>query len=118
MSDTLPATQSSDATERRLANLKPFPPGVSGNPGGRSKGLQRRVRELVGDDGDKLAQFLFDVVSDTSEKTGERIEAAKILLERGWGKAPIAIETDSPATFVLLSAFAAMAQHELDEDAT
>jgi Family of unknown function (DUF5681) len=28
-----------------------FMPGESGNPGGRPKGLARRVRELVGDDG-------------------------------------------------------------------
>ena len=117
MSETenLPATQRSDVTERRLANLKPFPPGVSGNPGGRAKGLQRRVRELCGDDGDKLATFLLGVLNGQKEKTSDRLEAAKILLERGWGKAPIAIETDSPALFVLASAFAVAPQDELEE---
>jgi hypothetical protein len=104
-------SQPSDAAERRLANLRPFPKGVSGNPGGRTKGLQRRVRELVGDDGDKIASFLFDVLNDTSEKTGERLDAAKILLERGWGKAPIAVDVDgAPAKFVLVSAFAVQRQ--------
>jgi hypothetical protein len=31
-------------------------PGVSGNPGGCPKGLSRRVRELVGDDGEAIAE--------------------------------------------------------------
>jgi hypothetical protein len=31
-----------------------FTPGVSVSPGGRPKGLARRVRELVGDNGEKL----------------------------------------------------------------
>jgi hypothetical protein len=60
--------QRSDATERSLANLKPFPPGVLGNPGGRAKGLQRRVRELVGDDGNAIAVFLADVFNDESRR--------------------------------------------------
>jgi hypothetical protein len=111
----LPATQTSDATERRLANLRPFPPGVSGNPGGRAKGLQRRVRELVGDDGDKIAVFLAGVFNDEKQKMTDRLEAARLLLDRGWGKAPISIETDAPAKFVLVSAFALAPQDELED---
>ena len=114
---TLPATQSTDATERSLANLRPFPPGVSGNPGGRQRGLQRRVRELVGDDGDKIAVFLADVFNDEKQKMTDRLEAARLLLDRGWGKAPISIEADSPAKFVLVSAFLAEHQDELEDDA-
>ena len=33
-----------------------FTPGMSGNPGGCPKGLARRVRELVGDDGHAIAR--------------------------------------------------------------
>jgi hypothetical protein len=36
-------------------------PGQSGNPGGRPRGLARRVRELVGDDGELILQFMVDV---------------------------------------------------------
>jgi hypothetical protein len=109
------ATQRSGATEKRLANLKPFPKGVSGNPGGRAKGLQRRVRELVGDDRDKIAVFLADTFNDETAKMGDRLEAAKILLERGWGKAPISIQADAPAKFALVSAFAVAPQDELPD---
>jgi len=42
------------------------------------------VRELVGDGGDKLAALLAGVVDDKKQKTSDRGEAAKILLERGW----------------------------------
>jgi hypothetical protein len=83
-----------------------FVPGQSGNPGGRPKGLQRRVREEFGNDGDGLVAFLAGVVTDADAKTTDRLEAARILLERGWGKAPIALDTDGqPTKFVLVSAF-------------
>jgi hypothetical protein len=49
-----------EAKKRRLANLRPFKPGESGNPGGRSK-----------------AQ---------NGKPGEAAMAANSLLDRGWGK--------------------------------
>ena len=39
---------SSDSRARSLANLKPFKPGQSGNPGGRPKGIvQRAVRKQL-----------------------------------------------------------------------
>jgi hypothetical protein len=74
--------------------------------------------ELVGDDGDKFQQFLFDVLNDTAEKTGERLEAARILLERGWGKPAIAVsDGEGPARFVLLSAFAVGPDGSVEEAA-
>ena len=40
---TQPFTENSDGSnERSLANLKPFKPGQSGNPGGRPKGIVAR----------------------------------------------------------------------------
>ncbi|MBM2823523.1 MAG: hypothetical protein HW413_2269 [Thermoleophilia bacterium] len=60
--------------------------GVSGNPGGRPKGLSRRVRELVGDDGHAIAEFMFTILSDETECTADRMEAAKWLADRGFGK--------------------------------
>ena len=40
---------------------KGFTPGVSGNPGGRPKGLSRRVRELVGENGEAIAEYMLSV---------------------------------------------------------
>lgn len=36
-------TRASDATEKKLRNLKPFKPGQSGNPKGRPKGARNRL---------------------------------------------------------------------------
>jgi Family of unknown function (DUF5681) len=63
-----------------------FPQGVSGNPGGRPKGLARYVRELVGDDGRRIAHFMLDVLEDETERTETRMQAATWLADRGFGK--------------------------------
>ena len=66
----------------------PFSPGVSGNPGGRPKGLSAAVREKYGDDGKKLIAELHKLAfhKRTDDKT--KLGAIKELLDRGWGKAP------------------------------
>ncbi len=91
---------------------RPFPKGVSGNPGGRPKGLARYVRELVGDDGRRIADFMLGVLDDESERTETRLKAAEWLAERGFGKAPLTMDVGEggPATIVVQSAFG-----ELDE---
>jgi hypothetical protein len=71
-----------------------FQPGVSGNPGGRPKGLARRVRELVGDDGHEIAEFMFDVMQNEKARTADRLEAAAWLADRGFGKTELAINID------------------------
>ena len=71
---------------------KGFTPGVSGNPGGRPKGLSRRVRELVGDDGQAIAEFMLSVMGDERARTADRIDAGKWLADRGFGKAPLVID--------------------------
>ncbi len=48
---------------------RPFPKGVSGNPGGRPKGLARYVRELVGDDGRRIADFMLSVLERLDSPT-------------------------------------------------
>lgn len=65
-----------------------FQPGRSGNPGGRPKGLARKARELCGDDGETVLLYLASIMADTKAANSDRIAAAKLLLERGWGKAP------------------------------
>jgi uncharacterized protein DUF5681 len=71
-----------------------FRKGQSGNPGGRPKGLARITRELLGDDGEAAVRFLAAVMDGGPLPDGavpsvsERITAAKLLIERGWGRAP------------------------------
>lgn len=96
---------------------RPFQPGTTGNPGGRPKGIASKVRELFDDDdGETIIRFLQGVMAgevvtiNVDAKNGaqtrsyakanvkERLEAAKLLMERGWGKPPqfAPIEGDDP----------------------
>ena len=52
------------------------------------------MRELVGDDGRTIAAFLLTVMSDEGERTRDRLEAARLLSDRGWGKAVQAVDMD------------------------
>lgn len=81
---------------------KRFEPGNNANPGGRPKGIARYVREKAGGNGELLIDLLFTALSgklpDGVDAQGnlktvdvsvpDRIGAAKILLDRGFGKAP------------------------------
>jgi len=75
-----------------------FPKGISGNPGGRPQGLARATRELVGEDGKKLTELWWSIAQDSMQRTSDRLEASKLLADRGWGKAPTyaAIEEADP----------------------
>jgi hypothetical protein len=64
-----------------------FKPGRSGNPGGRPQGLARATRELVGEDGMKLAELWWTIAQDEMQRTSDRLEASRLLADRGWGKA-------------------------------
>ena len=81
-------------TQRGGVTGRGFQPGQSGNPGGRPKGLTRRVRELVGDDGDAIAAFMYEVMADDAARTADRLEAAKWLADRGFGRAVQAVDID------------------------
>jgi len=72
-----------------------FVPGVSGNPGGRPKGLTRRVRQLVGHDGEAIAEFMFEVMTNETVRTSDRMEAGRWLADRGFGRAVESVKADS-----------------------
>lgn len=79
----------------------PWPKGKSGNPGGRPhesiKGLARKIRESTGD-GEKIVDFYLAVFRGEALDDGrlptlaQRMEAAGILLDRGFGKAVTPID--------------------------
>jgi hypothetical protein len=62
--------------------------GQSGNPSGAKKGIARASREIVGEDGHKLAELWWSIASDETRRDSDRLEASRLLAERGWGKAP------------------------------
>jgi hypothetical protein len=68
---------------------KGFRPGRSGNPGGRPQELARATRELVGEDGMALAQLWWDIARDETQRSSDRLDASKLLADRGWGKAAV-----------------------------
>jgi|SRR5881394_1241400 len=88
------------ARARSNANLKPFKPGQSGNPKGRSPGIARRVREMATPDGRPLdiliAEEMLRIATNVAEPTSDRRQALAWLADRGWGTAanfaPIAEE--------------------------
>jgi len=63
-----------------------FRPGQSGNPGGRPRSLAKITREVVGDDGRAIAEFWLATMNDPAAKLSERLEASRLLADRGWGK--------------------------------
>ncbi len=81
----------------------PWKKGESGSPGGRTKGIARKVRELSNDFNDYL--ILLDTwARDENVSRKDRIICIKELLDRGAGKAQqtqdISIETPEPIVFV------------------
>jgi hypothetical protein len=65
---------------RSLANLRPWVPGQTGNPGGRPKGIAARAREHT----DKALETLVAALDDPDRRVA--VTAANIILDRGWGK--------------------------------
>jgi hypothetical protein len=80
--------QNSDGTAAKVVG-RPFAKGTSGNPGGRPKGLSRAARELVGEDGMPLVELWWSIASDPMRRDRDRLEASRLLADRGWGKAAV-----------------------------
>ncbi len=70
----------------QLGRFVPGHPGRRQSPG-RPKGLRDRAQAATHDGAD-IVRFMLDVLHGRQEgKTADRIEAAKWLADRGWGKA-------------------------------
>jgi hypothetical protein len=78
------------ASDSRGTNSKgtvgrPFEKGASGNPGGRPKGLVRKIREETRD-GEEMVEYMLRVARDEDEATKVRVEAYTWLADRGFGR--------------------------------
>jgi hypothetical protein len=72
---------------------RPFPPGKSGNPGGRPKGFVAAIREAT-DDGLELVSLMLQVLRGElpGVRLRDRLEAASWLADRGFGKPTVAVD--------------------------
>ena len=65
-----------------------FGPGNNANPGGRPKKiaeLSQAVRDKI--EPAKLADLWWEIATDPERKDSDRLEASRLLADRGWGKA-------------------------------
>lgn len=77
---------------------KGFVPGQSGNPSGRPAGIAKSVRQRFNNSPLELVDALYAEMRNERARPTERIQAARTLLEFGWGKAATfaAIEGQDP----------------------
>ena len=68
---------------KKTAPGRPFLPGQSGNPGGRPKGIAAIARQHT----DKAVDVLVSAMDEDDPRV--RVAAAKEILDRGYGKAPV-----------------------------
>ena len=82
--------QVSDGSVRRLANLKPFQRGVSGNPGGKPKGED--VRSLARKNTKRAMERIVELIDDEDPRVA--LMAAKEVLDRAYGKPKMIADDD------------------------
>ncbi len=86
-------------SERGLANLKPFKPGQSGNPGGVSKEKRAFLDRLKGEDADTVYEALMQLVRERNPQAVLRaweyvVGKPKELVEvTGKDGAPLSVQT-------------------------
>jgi hypothetical protein len=75
-----------------------FAPGASGNAAGRPRGFAALAAAIRADteDGRELVRFALRVLRDESLDVRARLAALGWLADRGWGKALISIDVETP----------------------
>jgi hypothetical protein len=84
--------------KRRHANLRPFQPGKSGNPGGRSKAqidVRNAARKYTAEAIDTLVLVM------RNGKPAEAAMAANSLLDRGWGKPTLPVSGEDSGPIII-----------------
>jgi hypothetical protein len=88
---------------KRRPRGKPWPKGVSGNPGGRPKSekppvLEADVRALARASGEKSIALLEMIRDDPEAPPAVRCLAANSLLDRGYGRPPQSVDVTATMT--------------------
>lgn len=78
-------------TAKKRGPGRPFAKGQSGNPSGRPK-IPKDVKEMLKAAAPDAAKLLIDTINDSEAPRALRLEAAKTLLDRVYGKATQPIE--------------------------
>ena len=81
-------------SDQVMARPGTFPPGRSGNPGGRPRGIEARCREFT----EEALQALRAALRNPKE----RVAAASVLLSYGWGKPKQVIEANAETSVTML----------------
>lgn len=82
----------------KTENLKPFPPGTTGNPNGRPKklpGLDELLSECLGENGGEAKAIINALIAKA--KKGD-VRAAEIILDRMYGKAKQGLDLSGTLT--------------------
>ncbi len=85
------STANSEGAVGRMANLRQFQPGQSGNPRGRPK-RDHDVAQLARRHTVEAIQALVDVMRDEASPPSARVSAATVLLDRGYGRPPQSLD--------------------------
>ncbi len=85
-----------------MRNLRPFPKGVSGNPGGRPRVLAE-IRALARTYTEPALLALVEIMQHGQNESA-RVAAAQAVLDRGWGRPVQALEHSGPEGGALLPA--------------
>jgi hypothetical protein len=72
---------------------RPLAEGQFWKPSRQAERACKATRALVGEDGMALVEPWWSIAQDSMQRTPDRLEASRLLADRGWGK---------PATFELL----------------
>lgn len=75
-------------------NLKPFPKGKSGNPGGRPK-VPAEVREAARTYTSEALATLAEIMTNPKTPPATRVSAAQAILDRGWGRPQQSVEVQA-----------------------